>query len=108
MFILKDKTQIESAIAKALITRPLVEFDRFGRYCVSGSKDYYTIVCRKGEHAYKAVECTCGGAEKGLVYYHAVSDLSFHIALARQQQADKRQRVRQDGNLPKSLISKRT
>ena len=39
MFILKDKTQLERAIAKALKLRPRVEFDRFGRYRVSGSKN---------------------------------------------------------------------
>jgi len=86
MFILKDKTQLERAIAKALKIRPRVEFDRFGRYRVSGSKGYYTVICRKDERGYKTVACTCKGAEKGLVCYHAVSALSLHIGLARQQQ----------------------
>ena len=86
MFILKDKTQLERAIAKALKIRPRVEFDRFGRYRVSGSKGYYTVVCRKDERGYKTVACTCKGAEKGLVCYHAVSALSLHIGLARRQQ----------------------
>jgi hypothetical protein len=86
MFILKDKTQLERAIAKALKLRPRVEFDRFGRYRVSGSKGYYTVICRKDERGYKTVACTCKGAEKGLVCYHAVSALSLHIGLARQQQ----------------------
>jgi hypothetical protein len=86
MFILKDKTQLERAIAKALKIRPRVEFDHFGRYRVSGSKGYYTVICRKDERGYKTVECTCKGAEKGLVCYHAVSALSLHIGLARQQQ----------------------
>ncbi len=86
MFILKDKTQLERAIAKALKIRPRVEFDRFGRYRVSGSKGYYTVVCRKDERGYKTVACTCKGAEKGLVCYHAAAALSLHIGLARRQQ----------------------
>jgi hypothetical protein len=32
MFILKTKTQLEKAIAKAKQIRPRVEFDHFGRY----------------------------------------------------------------------------
>ena len=86
MFILKDKSQLERAITKALKIRPRVEFDRFGRYRVSGSKGCYTVVCRKDERGYKTVACTCKGAEKGLVCYHAVSALSLHIGLARRQQ----------------------
>jgi len=87
MFILKDKSQLERAIAKALKLRPRVEFDRFGRYRVSGSKGgYYTVICKKSDNGYKTVECTCKGAEKGLVCYHAVSALSLHIGLAKQRQ----------------------
>jgi hypothetical protein len=86
MFILKDKTQLERAIAKALKIRPRVEFDRFGRYRVSGSKVYYTVICRKDERGYKTVACTCKGAEKGLVCYHSAAALSLHIGLARRQQ----------------------
>ncbi len=86
MFILKDKTQLERAIAKALKLRPRVEFDHFGRYRVSGSKGYYTVICCKDERGYKTVACTCKGAEKGLVCYHAVSALSLHIGLAKQRQ----------------------
>ena len=87
MFILKDKSQLKNAIAKALKIRPRVEFDCFGRYRVSGSKGYYTFICRKDESGNKIVTCGCKGAEKGLVCYHAVSALSLHIGLARQQQA---------------------
>ena len=86
MFILKDKSQLERAIAKALKIRPRVEFDCFGRYRVSGSKKFYTVVCRKDERGNKIVTCGCKGAEKGLVCYHAVSALSLHIGLARRQQ----------------------
>ncbi len=86
MFILKDKMQLKNAVAKALKLRPHVKFDCFGRYRVSGSKGYYTVICRKDERGYKTVACTCKGAEKGLVCYHAVSALSLHIGLARQQQ----------------------
>ena len=86
MFILKDKSQLERAITKALKIRPRVEFDRFGRYRVSGSKGYYTVVCRKDERGNKVITCTCKGADKGLVCYHAVSALSLHIGLAKQRQ----------------------
>ena len=86
MFILKDKTQLERAIVKALKIRPRVEFDRFGRCRVSGSKGYYTVICRKDERCYKSVACTCKGADKGLACYHAAGALSLHIGLARQQQ----------------------
>ncbi len=86
MFILKNRQQLERAIAKALKIRPRVEFDRFGRYRVSGSKGYYTVICRKDERGYKTVACTCKGAGKGLACYHAAAALSLHIGLARQQQ----------------------
>ncbi len=86
MFILKDKTQLENAIAKALKLRPRVEFDRFAHYRVSGSKGYYTVICRKDERGIKTVACTCKGAEKGLVCYHAASALSLHIGLDKQCQ----------------------
>jgi len=87
MFILKDKTQLERAIAKAKTIRPKVKFDCFGRYRVSGSKGgYYTVICKKSDNGYKTVEYTCKGAEKGLVCYHAVSALSLHIGLAKQRQ----------------------
>jgi hypothetical protein len=84
MFILKGIQQLEKAIAKAKKIRPRVEFDCFGRYRVSGSKGgYYTVICRKDDRGIKAVECTCKGAEKGLVCYHAAAALSLHIGLAR-------------------------
>ncbi len=82
MFILKGIEQLEKAIAKAKKLRPRVEFDHFGRYRVSGSKGYYTVVCHKDERGYKTVECTCKGAEKGLVCYHSAAALSLHIELA--------------------------
>ena len=87
MFILKDKSQLENAIAKALKLRPRVKFDGFGHYRVSSSKSYYRVVCRKDESGNKIVTCGCKGAEKGLVCYHAVAALRLHIGLARQQQA---------------------
>ncbi len=87
MFILKGIEQLEKAIAKAKKLRPRVEFDHFGRYRVSGSKGgYYTVICKKSDNGYKTVECTCKGAEKGLVCYHAASALSLHIGLARGRQ----------------------
>ncbi len=87
MFILKGIEQLERAIAKAKKLRPFVKFDHFGRYRVSGSKGgFYTVICKKSDNGYKTVACTCKGAEKGLVCYHAVSALSLHIGLARQRQ----------------------
>ncbi len=87
MFILKGKQQLDRAIAKARKVRPRVAFVAFGHYQVSGSKGYYTVICRKSDNGYKTVECTCKGAEKGLVCYHAVSALSLHIGIARQRQS---------------------
>lgn len=86
MFILKNKTQLERAIEKALKLRPTVKFDHFGRYRVSGTKGgYYTVLCRKSDNGFKTIACTCKGAERGLVCYHSVAALSLHIGLARQQ-----------------------
>jgi hypothetical protein len=66
MFILKTKSQLEKAIAKAKQIRPTVKFDHFGRYRVSGSKGgFYTVICKKSDNNFKLVECTCKGGEKG-------------------------------------------
>ncbi len=86
MFILRGVDQLSSAITKAKKIRPRVEFDRFGRYRVSGSKGYYTVICHKDERGIKTVVCTCRGAKKGLPCYHAAAALSLHIGLARRQQ----------------------
>ncbi len=86
MFILKGIDQLTKAITKAKKIRPRVEFDRFGRYRVSGSKGgYYTVICRKDDRGIKAVECTCQSGEKGLVCYHAAAALSLYVGLARQR-----------------------
>lgn len=87
MFILRGKQQLEKAIEKAKKIRPRVEFNCFGRYRVSGSKNgYYTVICKKSDNNFKIVECTCKGGSSGLVCYHAVAALSLHIGLARQRQ----------------------
>ncbi len=87
MFILRGVDQLSSAITKAKKIRPRVEFNRFGRYRISGSKGgFYTVICKKSDNGYKTVACTCKGAEKGLVCYHAASALSLHIGLAKQRQ----------------------
>jgi hypothetical protein len=86
MFILKGIEQLEKAIVKAKKLRPRVEFGSFGHYRVSGSKGFYTVICRKDERGYKTVGCTCKGAEKGLVCYHSAAALSLHIGLAKQRQ----------------------
>ena len=87
MFILKTPAQLEKAIIKAKQIRPQVKFNYFGQYRVSGSNgSYYTVTCKKSNNGYKTVECTCKGAEKGLVCYHAAAALSLHVGLARQRQ----------------------
>lgn len=87
MFILREKSQLERAIAKAKQIRPRVEFDHFGRYRVSGTTGYYTVICKKSENGYKIVECTCKGGEKGLVCYHSAAALAVHTGLAIRQVA---------------------
>jgi hypothetical protein len=85
MFILKGIEQLEKAIVRAKKMRPRVEFDRFGRYPVSGSRGgYYTVICRKGNRGIKAVE-SCKGGDRGLVCYHAAAALSLHVELAKQR-----------------------
>ncbi len=87
MFILKGISQLEKAIEKAKKIRPRVEFDRFGRYRVSGSKGgFYTVVCRRSDNGYKLVECSCKASERGLPCYHAAAALSLHVGIARQRQ----------------------
>jgi hypothetical protein len=87
MFILTGISQLEKAIARAKKIRPRVEFDRFGRYRVSGSKGgFYTVICKRSDNGYKMVQCTCRASERGLVCYHSVAALSLHIGIARQRQ----------------------
>lgn len=86
MFILKSKTQLEKAIAKAKKIRTKVQFLSFGNYTVKGSNgNFYTVKCERTATGEKKVECECKGAEKGLVCYHAAAALSLHIGLARQR-----------------------
>ncbi len=85
MFILKDKSQLEKAIAKAKKVKCSVKFRAFGNYSVKGSTGFYTVLCRKDAEGNKIVQCECKGGEKGLVCYHAVSALSLHTAIAKQR-----------------------
>lgn len=85
MFILKTKTQLEKAIAKARKVRCAVKFQSFGTYSVKGSNGFYTVTCKKDSDGNKVVSCECKGAEKGLVCYHSAAALSLHVGLARQQ-----------------------
>ena len=94
MFILKGAEQLERAIAKARKIHPRVAFVRFGHYQVSGSRGgYYTVQCRKDDRGIKAVQCTCKGADKGLVCYHAAAALSLHVGLAKLRQRHKRRKA---------------
>jgi hypothetical protein len=86
MFILESKAQLEKAIAKAMKVRIQVKFIAFGVYSVKGSQGkFYTVSCKRIGNQ-KIVECSCLGADKGLVCYHAAGALSLHIGLARQRQ----------------------
>lgn len=86
MFVLREINQLSRAIERARKIHPRVEFDRFGRYRVSGSRGgFYTVICRKDDRGVKAVECTCKGGERGLVCYHAAAALALHVGLARQR-----------------------
>jgi hypothetical protein len=86
MFILKGIDQLNKAITKAKKLRPRVEFDRFGRYRVSGTHGgFYTVICHKDDPGIKAIECTFEGGERGLVCYGATAALSLHVELARQR-----------------------
>jgi len=83
IFILKVIKQLQNAISKTKKLRPRVEFDRFGRYRVRGSKgDFYIVICKKSDNDYKSAECTCKGAEKDIVCYHAAA-LALHVGFAR-------------------------
>jgi hypothetical protein len=86
MFILKDRTQLEKAIAKAMKVRIQVKFIAFGVYSVKGSQGkFYTVECKRIGNQ-KIVECTCRGGMANLICYHACGALSLHIGLARQRQ----------------------
>jgi len=88
MHVFNGIEQLTNAITTAEKIRPRIEFDRFGRYRVSGIKGgYYTGIYRKDHRGIKAVECTCKGGEQGLVCYHAAAALSLHVGLARQKTA---------------------
>jgi hypothetical protein len=87
MFVLKDKTQLEKAIAKAMKIRSQVKFIEFGVYSVKGSSgNFYTVSCKRiGKD--KIVECNCLGGVANKICWHATCALSLHIGLSRQRQA---------------------
>ena len=86
MFILKTKTQLEKAIAKAMKIRCSVKFRSFGNYSVKGSTRFYTVLCRKDKvTGERIVQCECKGALKGLVCYHAAAALALHTGIAKQR-----------------------
>ncbi|MCY7348304.1 MAG: hypothetical protein LH614_19085 [Pyrinomonadaceae bacterium] len=53
---IKRNRAVRKSHCQSKKVRPRVEFDCFGRYRVSGSKGYYTVICRKDERGYKTVE----------------------------------------------------
>jgi hypothetical protein len=86
MFILKDRTQLEKAIAKAMKVRTSVKFIKFGVYSVRGTQgNFYQVECKRIGNQ-KIVECNCKGGLANLVCFHSVSALSLHIAIVRQRQ----------------------
>ena len=86
MFILKDKTQLEKAVAKARKIKPIVRMIVFGKYSVKGSNgNSYTVNLRR-EANQKIVECECKGGMRGLVCYHSVSAIELHSTIAKHRQ----------------------
>jgi hypothetical protein len=86
MFILKSKSQLEKAIAKAMKIRSEVKYISFGVYSVRGTKgNFYTVKCEKVGNE-KQVSCECLGAAKNLVCWHSACALSLHVGLAKQRQ----------------------
>jgi 3-keto-L-gulonate-6-phosphate decarboxylase len=86
MFILKDKTQLENAIAKARKIKPRVRMIAFGVYAVKGLNGDYTVKCERTAHGEKQVLCDCKGGASGLVCYHSTAALELHSTIAKHRQ----------------------
>ncbi len=85
MFILKDKAQLEKAIAKARSIKPRVRMIAFGVYAVKGATGNYTVKMeRVGDE--KQVLCDCKGGMRGLVCYHGTAALELHSTIAKHRQ----------------------
>lgn len=64
MFILKNRQQLENAIAKARKVKPRVRIIAFGVYAVKGSNGNYTVKCERTAKGEKQVLCDCKGGER--------------------------------------------
>ncbi len=88
MFILRDATTIERALAKARTVKPRVRIIGFGLYEVTGSQNNsYQVRCKRDERGNRIVACNCKcGAETTHACYHAAAAIGAHIVLAEQRQ----------------------
>jgi len=85
MFILKNKSQLETAISKARKIKPVVRMIAFGVYAVKGATGNYTVKMERIGNE-KQVLCDCKGGERGLVCYHSTAALELHSTIAKHRQ----------------------
>ena len=83
------KENIEKAIAKARITKPLVKVIEFRRYSVTNKETgaNYTVKFTK-LNGKKFAECDCKAGQAGkYLCHHVGSSIGYHIVLAERQTA---------------------
>ncbi len=85
MFILKNKSQLQTAISKARKIKPVVRMIAFGVYAVKGATGNYTVKMERIGNE-KQVLCDCKGGERGLVCYHGTAALELHSTIAKHRQ----------------------
>ncbi len=85
MFILKNKSQLQTAISKARKIKPVVRMIAFGVYAVKGATGNYTVKMERIGNE-KQVLCDCKGGERGLVCYHSTAALELHSTIAKHRQ----------------------
>jgi hypothetical protein len=82
------KANIEKAIAKARITKPLVKVIEFRLYSITNKETgaNYTVKFSKvGNRKFAECDCKAGQAGKYLCH-HVGSSIGYHIVLAEQMQ----------------------
>jgi len=85
MFILKNKSQLQTAISKARKIKPVVRMIAFGVYAVKGATGNYTVKMERNGNE-KRISCDCKGGERGLVCYHSTAALELHSTIAKHRQ----------------------
>jgi hypothetical protein len=85
MFILKNKSQLQTAISKARKIKPVVRMIAFGVYAVKGATGNYTVKMERIGNE-KQVLCDCKGGERGLICYHSTAALELHSTIAKHRQ----------------------